>query len=119
MPAKKTITKSTHVAKRIVVDENGKERILHGFGWGKKTRITSTSLLAETPATSVILSEAPKGRSRRTCCWFDSRQRLRVPNPKARTPDTRNNPGWPIHRTARGPRRTFFVRWGVASSCDE
>ncbi len=35
MPAKKITTKTSPVAKRIVIDEYGKERVLHGFGWGK------------------------------------------------------------------------------------
>ncbi len=34
MPAKKIIPKTAPVAKRIVIDEQGKERVLHGFGWG-------------------------------------------------------------------------------------
>ena len=35
MPAKKTTPKTAPAAKRIVVDENGKEYVLHGFGWAK------------------------------------------------------------------------------------
>jgi len=34
MPAKKTSKRPT-TSKRVVVDENGKEYVLHGFGWGK------------------------------------------------------------------------------------
>lgn len=34
MPAKKT-SKSPTASTRVVVDENGKEYVLHGFGWGK------------------------------------------------------------------------------------
>jgi len=34
MPAKKITAKTAPAAKRIVVDENGKERVLHGFRWG-------------------------------------------------------------------------------------
>jgi hypothetical protein len=34
MPAKKT-SKGSTTSKRVVVDENGKEYVLHGFGWGK------------------------------------------------------------------------------------
>jgi len=35
MPAKKTIPKTASAPKHIVVDENGKEYVLHGFGWAK------------------------------------------------------------------------------------
>jgi len=35
MPAKKNAPKTAPGAKRIVIDENGNKRVLHGFGWGK------------------------------------------------------------------------------------
>jgi hypothetical protein len=31
----KGTSKPQAAAKRIVIDENGNERVLHGFGWGK------------------------------------------------------------------------------------
>jgi hypothetical protein len=36
MPAKKTSRKNPAPSKRVVMDENGKEYVLHGFGWGKE-----------------------------------------------------------------------------------
>lgn len=35
MPAKKNAAAKSPIAKRIILDENGNERVLHGFGWGK------------------------------------------------------------------------------------
>lgn len=35
MSAKKTIPSMANAPKHIVVDENGKEYVLHGFGWAK------------------------------------------------------------------------------------